>query len=187
MPKSEEEYNRNIEHIIKLYFASVYRFIIRLVRDAVVAEDLTQDTFVKVWRYLPEYDKEEELKNWIFTIARNTTLDWLRKKKPLVFSQIVNPKESRDAFNEVDSFDPVSSDALPEELFARQEVKAYLEACIAELPIVYQEVLFLKLDGDLTLEQIANVLDKSINTVKSLYRRGLGKLRLSLKEEFFEQ
>lgn len=186
MPKSEEEYNRNIEHIIKLYFASIYRFIFRLVGEVVVAEDLTQDTFVKVWRYLPEYDKEEELKNWIFIIARNTALDWLRKKKPLVFSQIVNPKESANAFNEVDSFDPASSEALPEELFARQEARDYLENFINQLPFVYQEVIYLRLDGDLTLEQIAGVLGKSVNTVKSIYRRGLKKLRLSLKKEFFE-
>jgi len=85
MPKSEEEHNRNIEHIIKLYFASIYLFIFRLVGDVTSAEDLTQDTFVKVWRHLPEYEREEELKNWIFTIARNTALDWLRKKRSLVF------------------------------------------------------------------------------------------------------
>lgn len=186
MPKSEEEHNRNIEHIIKLYFASIYLFIFRLVGDVTSAEDLTQDTFVKVWRHLPEYEREEELKNWIFTIARNTALDWLRKKRSLVFSQINNPKEFEGAFDEMGSFDPASGDALPEEIFARQEVKGYLEKCVAQLPLVYQEVIYLRLEGDLTLEQIAEILGKSVNTVKSIYRRGLEKLRVSLKREFFE-
>ena len=66
----------------------VYNFVYRLVRNTQDAEDITQETFVKMWKNLKRYNQDQNFKTWLFTIARNTAIDSLRKKKSFVFEQL---------------------------------------------------------------------------------------------------
>lgn len=172
----------DIEQIVNNYSAMIYRFIFRLVTEEAVAVDLTQDTFIKVWRSLDVYDGRHDIKNWIFLIARRTTIDWLRKKRPISFSKLYVEEENEFAGHDFEG-NLQDEGELPDELFAQKEIRRKLELAISNLPLVYREVFYLKLDNDLSFPAISETLGKPLNTIKSLYRRGLVMLRSLLKEQ----
>jgi len=74
--------------LVNRYVSIVYNLIVRLVGDRREAEDLTQETFMKMWKALSRFDTDKTFKTWIFVIARNTAIDYLRKKKPVLFSRL---------------------------------------------------------------------------------------------------
>jgi len=164
-----------LPYLINRYLKSVYRFVFSLVQDESVADDLTQDVFVKVWKKLKSYNSKYSFKTWLFTIARNTTTDYLRKRKDLVFSDF----NDKDGDNII--LDTLADDALlADEMFAQEQDLAELNKVLREMPSLYKEVLILKYSNDLTLEEISTILKRPIETVKSQHRRGL----LHLKELF---
>jgi RNA polymerase sigma-70 factor (ECF subfamily) len=115
------------------------------------------------------------LRPWLFRIARNTAIDHLRKKKAIPLSMF----EDNDGFGKLTAgneavFMDTTSDVL-EESIAREE-KATLSAAVGQLPLQYREVLVLRAEENLTFEEIGTTIGKPLNTVKSLYRRGLVQL-----------
>lgn len=161
----------SFEELVSRYTKPIYNFIFRLTGSIQTAEDLVQETFIKVWKNLDKYDQKQLFRGWIFTIARNTTTDYLRKKKTIPFS--VLSKDEDHIFE-----DTLSDDAyLPDETIARLEETASLEKILGTLPIDYQIVLLLHYQEGLTFEEIGDVVDKPPNTVKSWHRRALIQLR----------
>ena len=160
-----------MDEIIRKFLPIVYNFVYRLARDKSLAEDITQETFIKVWKNLSKLDPERDKRPWILSIARNTTIDWLRKKQPLTFSQLSND-EDQDFSEQIADLGP-----WPDELFARQELGQLLANALDELPPVYREVVVLHQEGDLSLEEVSQVVGRPLNTVKSQYRRALLRLR----------
>ena len=164
-----------LPYLINRHLKSVYRFVFGLVQDESVAEDLTQDVFIKVWRKLKSFNSKYSFKTWLFTIARNTTTDYLRKRKEFVFSDF----DDKDDSNVI--LDTLADDALlADEVFAQAQDLDKLSKVLGEMPSLYKEVLILKYSNDLTLEEISTILKRPIETVKSQHRRGL----LHLKELF---
>ena len=88
MPKKEEQLVRDylkgdensLEILIGQYLKPIYSFIYRYVGNASEAEDITQEVFVRVWKNLKKFDQNKKFKTWIFGIAKNASIDWLRKK-----------------------------------------------------------------------------------------------------------
>ena len=159
---------RALNELIARHLKSVYNFVYRIARNAQDAEDITQETFVKMWRNLKRYDQSQNFKTWLFTIARNTAIDALRKKKNFVFSDF----ETADGENPI--FDTLADPApLPDELAMRAEKQTLFETALGQLSPAYQEVFALHHESDLTFDEISTRLGKSINTVKSQYRRAL--------------
>jgi RNA polymerase sigma factor (sigma-70 family) len=164
-----------LPYLINRYLKSVYRFVFSLVQDESVAEDLTQDVFIKVWKKLKSYNPKYSFKTWLFTIARNTTTDYLRKRKDLVFSNF----DDKDNGNVI--LDTLADDALlADEVFAQVQDLDKLNKVLREIPSLYKEVLILRYSNDLSLEEISTIIKRPIETVKSQHRRGL----LHLKELF---
>jgi RNA polymerase sigma-70 factor (ECF subfamily) len=161
----------SFEELVTRYTKPLYNFTFRLTHDPQTAEDLAQETFLKVWKSLEKYDQNQNFRGWIFTIARNTTTDYLRKKKSIPFS--VLSKDDDYLFE-----DHVSDTApLPDETISALEDTESLEKILATLPIDYQIVLLLHYQEGLTFEEIGDVVDKPPNTVKSWHRRALIALR----------
>jgi len=79
-----------LEILVKRYLKPLYNFAYKYTNSAHDAEDATQESFVKVWKNIGKYDRAKSFKTWIFTIAKNTALDLLKKKRPLVFSDFEN-------------------------------------------------------------------------------------------------
>jgi len=161
-----------LPYLINRHLKSVYRFVFSLVQDGSVAEDLTQDIFVKVWKKLKSYNSKYSFKTWLFTIARNTTTDYLRKRKDMVFSDF----NDKDGDNVI--LDTLADEALlADEVFAQAQDLDKLSKVLREMPSLYKEVLILKYSNGLTLEEISTILKRPIETVKSQHRRGILKLK----------
>lgn len=74
-----------LEILIKRYLKLIYSFAFRFVSNSQEAEDIAQEVFIKMWRNLKKFDKNKKFKSWIFSIAKNTCLDTMKKKKIIRF------------------------------------------------------------------------------------------------------
>lgn len=149
------------------YFDALYRYSYRFLKDTAGTEDVVQDTFIKVWKSMNSFNEGMKVKPWIYRIAHNTAIDYLRKKKAIPFSVLETEEEEVIAD---DSF------SLMEQTIAKEE-RELLTQKIEGLPVQYKEVVLLRAEEGLTFEEISMVLNKPMNTVKSLYRRALQKLQ----------
>jgi RNA polymerase sigma factor (sigma-70 family) len=159
--------------LTKRHLTTVYSFVYRLISDTHRAEDITQDVFLKIWRNLPRYNPDtSKFKTWALRIARNATIDVLRKHSFPVLSQ----------FEDNEGNNPVVDTAadthkLQDELFAEGEALETLEQAVRELSPKHREVLTLHYTNHLTFEEISHVLNEPQNTVKSRHHRALAALR----------
>jgi len=164
--------------LLDRHVAGVYSFVYRYLGNADDANDITQETFVRSWKHIKKFDTSRNFKTWIFAIARNASLDFIKKKKSVLFSKIEEGEQSLDAF-----LAPyVESPDLPSEVLARNDAKQQLEAALAKIPAGYRMVLSLRYREGLKFREIAEVLAEPIDTVKSKHRRGLALLRAAFGE-----
>ena len=100
--------------LVKKYLDSVYSFAYIYVKDGSIAEDITSDVFLKVFKNIKKFDKNKKFKTWIFEITKNTALDYIKKKKDINFSSIELDNNKEDCFENLiedeilDSFDIVN-------------------------------------------------------------------------------
>ena len=157
---------------IKKYLKPVYGFALRYVGNREDAEDVTQETFIKAWKNLKKFDQQKSFKTWIFTIAKNTAIDLLKKKHSLVFSDFENNNDENYLFENLRDFA-----SIPRELSEQQDImSAIFQAMDALLP-KYRMVLALRYNKHFAFREIADALGKPLNTVKSIHRRGLAMLQ----------
>ncbi len=161
--------------LVQRHLSAVYNFAYHFAGKE-EADDIAQETFLKIWKNLKKFRPEENFKTWMFAIARNTAIDHMRKKRESVFSDFADSEGEN--FLE-DSL--ADTEALADEIFARAEEKRHLEKQIEELPPLYREALLLRYQSDFTFEEIGLILKKPLHTVKSQHRRALLLLRKSLR------
>ncbi len=157
---------KSLEILIGRYLKPIYSFIYRYVGNAQEAEDITQETFVKIWRHLKRFDKERSFKTWIFSIAKNASIDFLKKKKAMQFSDL-----ERDENTLTERF--VDSSPLPSELLEQKDIIGALAKSINKLLPKYRKTLLLRHNDNLTFREISETTGELLNTVKSRYRRAL--------------
>ncbi len=169
---------RALDELFSRYTDGLYRFVLRMCHEATAAEDIVQDSCVKAWQKLASFQDDRNFKPWLFAIARNTTLDYLKKKRAVAFSDLDAPSDADEGFEErIEDLRP-----LPLELLERQDEKALLEQALQTIPLTSRTTLLLHEGEDLTFQEIAKILEEPLDTVKSRYRRALIKLRSSLKD-----
>lgn len=147
------------------------------------ALDLSQEVFLKLWRTLEQYQFDAAFSTWLFRLTQNVCIDFLRRKKrqqhvSLTFSG------DEDEGKELSVPDP---EPLPEERVIFNEKQAAIRAAMNALPVDFREILQLRVVQELTYEQIAQIMDLPVGTVKSR----LARARLQLKKRldvgnFFE-
>ncbi|MGH7460535.1 MAG: RNA polymerase sigma factor [Longimicrobiales bacterium] len=163
--------------LIGRYERPVFSLIYRLVRDRERAEDLSQETFIKVLNALDRYDPSYKFSSWIFKIAHNTALDLLRKKEPDTLSLEGSPHASSAAEAEASTVSVASDDPSPEEYTAHRELSGVLEAAIALLRPEYRTAIVLcHLEGR-AYEEIAEIMSVPLGTVKTYIHRARHELR----------
>jgi RNA polymerase sigma-70 factor (ECF subfamily) len=161
--------------LLKRYVKGVFSFVARSTLDD--AEDIVQDIFLKAWKNLKKYDsKSAKFKTWLMRITRNTVIDAVRKKRPLVFSHFET--------DEGDAFTPEVADPepLPEELIARAQDACDVQEILQKISLPHREVLLLHYMSHQSFEEIAVILGVSASTVRSRHRRGISMLRRQLEE-----
>ncbi len=156
--------------IIRRFQGPVYSLLIRMLGNEDEAEELLQVTFCRVHRYRDHYDPSRPLVTWIFTIASNLAKkEWRRR--------------SRWVQVPLDNVTLTSGyQTAPHYEAGRRELKASLEEAISMLPPHYREPFLLREDQQLTYEEIAEVLNVRIGTVKSRINRARAMLRTALSD-----
>jgi len=163
-------------YLVERYLPSIYRFLARLLGDTQLAEDASQETFLKAWKHLHSFDQNRSFKTWLFSIARNTAIDQLRKQRTPTFSDIeANVSGDPEEY----AIDPTP---LPSALLERKELATLLEQGLATLPPTTRTIILLHETEEMTFQEIAEILQEPMNTVKSRYRRALHQLRTFLTE-----
>lgn len=162
------------EELCARYTVPLYRFSYTFAKERDLSEDIVQQTFVKMWKALSSFDTSKKFSVWVYTIARRTAIDELRKKKAFVFSALSD--DDSVPFEETLKDDSAFTEQKFEEL---RDVDAF-ETVLKKLPEQKAEIIFLKLYEDMTFEEIAEALGKPMNTVKSAYRRTLLEIREEL-------
>ncbi len=166
--------------LVSRYMRRVYAFSYRLVNDEGLAEDATSETFIKAWKHIDSFDESKSFAAWIFAIARNTAFDILRKKKSVAFSRLFG----RDRNGEDDMIDLVADETeLPNISFDREISREILEASLANLSLERRSIVILHDMDGLTFEEIADIMNMPMNTVKSHYRRSLAALRVMMDDK----
>lgn len=164
---------KSFEELTKRHLGTVYSFVFRLCGDTLAAEDITQEVFLKAWKSLKKYDpKTSRFKTWVLRIARNTTIDYLRKRTYPALSQF----EDAEGNNAV--ADTLTDDSLPvDEAFAQGQDAEMVAKAVMELSPAHREILTLHYTNHLTFEEIGQTLKEPNNTVKSRHHRALLALR----------
>lgn len=169
--------------LIRRYERPVFSLIFRMVRDRETAEDLAQDTFIKVLNHLDKYRPEFRLSSWLFKIANNVAIDHLRKRQIETVSIEGSPHATTAAEVESTSFDVVArQESALEELEAR-ELGSAIERAIAALRPEYRACILLRHVEGRSYEEIAATLDLPLGTVKTYIHRARHQLREALEGE----
>ncbi len=163
---------QSLDVLVTRYFRAIYGFTRRYAASAEDAEDITQETFVKAWRHLKRFDRERNFKAWLFAIAKNTALDFVKKRKTVPFSAFQTNKGENPLLELLADATP-----LPHEMLERKEAGAIIRDILKNLSPKQRLGLVLRFNDDLTFRAIAERLGEPLHTVKSRNRRALASLR----------
>jgi RNA polymerase sigma-70 factor, ECF subfamily len=162
-----------LEILIARYLKLIYSFVYKNVGNPADAEDITQEVFVKVWKNIRKFDQSKNFKPWIFQIAKNSSIDFLRKKKSIPFSRFENEKGQNPLVENIA--------AAPLNIIEKLSDKRTLSAAMQSLTDKEQKIINLRHNDGLSFKEIAETFQESINTVKSRYRRTLVNLKKNIK------
>jgi RNA polymerase sigma-70 factor (ECF subfamily) len=159
--------------LLARYQNRLYRYLLRLTANPAAAEDLFQDTWLKVITRIHRYDERRPFEPWLFSVARNLGIDHLRRVSPESLDEPLESGQTRGA-----QLGAAGPGALERLLEKEQQVR--LEKRLNELPALYREALSLRFEEEMTFEEMAEVLAAPLSTVKSRVQRALAQLRRSL-------
>ena len=148
--------------IVRRYQRPVFSVIVRMVRDHGLAEDLTQETFIKAFRSMATFDPKRKLSSWLFTIAHNTAIDSLRKKT-LQMVELESEAEERSLLDRL----PSTSETTPEAAAMDGDTARIFEEELRQLRPEYAEILVLRFQQGLAYEEIAEITGLPMGTVKT--------------------
>ncbi len=167
-----------IEVLINRYKRKVFTYIMLIVKDQPLAEDIFQETFIKVIKSLRKgkYREEGKFLSWVMRIAHNLTLDYYRKQKHL--KTISNDNNDLDIFNSIKF-----SEENVEDKIIQEQISKDVRSLIDELPDDQKQVILLRHYGDLSFKEIAEQTNVSINTALGRMRYALINLRKLIAEK----
>jgi RNA polymerase sigma-70 factor (ECF subfamily) len=159
--------------LVSRYYPGVVRVVYRLCGDTGLAEDMAQEAFLRGWVNLSSFRPQSSLRNWLYRIAANATLDVLRRR----------PEEALE--DEAAQMVP-DQEAGPEATLIEKERVALLQQAMRSLPEAARSVLVLREYGGLSYQEIANVLDVPVGTVMSRLNYARNRLRELLKGDLLQ-
>lgn len=163
------------DHLVGRYHRQIANFVFRMVGNYETALDLTQEVFIKVYGSLARYNPEFKFSTWIYKIASNTAIDFLRKQSVAVTSlyQIGGDEEEFEL--------PIPAKGpSPERALERSERSAQIEEAITKLPHRYRELIVLRHVSELSYDEIAEVTGLPLGTVKNRIFRAREAMRKHL-------
>ncbi len=167
------------ERLMKKYYQLIYNLVYRMISRKEDVEDLTQEAFIKAFNSLHNFDKQFAFSTWLFKIATNNAIDYLRKKKLSTFS-IDKDFDSDD--NDM-KFEIPDNDYKPDRIMMDDQMKTVLDEAIDSLPPKYKLVIVMRHKQEKEYEEIAQELKIPLGTVKAHIFRGRELLNKYLKDK----
>ena len=162
--------------LVDTYYDLIYRLATKMLNNPQDAEDILQETFLKAYRHIKNFDGRSELPTWLYRIATNEALMFLRRKQPQTVS-IEGPDDSNEP--EQEPVQIVDWCCVPEEELMSAEAQKHLDQAIENLPTSLRVVFVLRDIEGLSTRQVGEVLDLSETAVKTR----LSRARLRLRED----
>ncbi len=172
---------RAFEILLSRHERPVFNFLLRSVGSRSVAEDLLQDTFLRVIRSASSYKKQAKFTTWLYTIARNLCVDRSRRQKHRQAQSLDQPLRSDEGSATLLDVVP-GSDQSAERDAIGGELQRTMQAAIDKLSEEQREVFLLRQFHELSFKEVAEIVGIPENTAKSRMRYALEKLRLELEE-----
>jgi RNA polymerase sigma-70 factor (ECF subfamily) len=149
------------QKVLNLYKGRIFSYVYRIVRNYHDAEDITFDTFIKCFKSLTKYDQSRPFSTWLFTIAHNQTIDFLRKKKQ-DYAYFDDRHAVKDNFVQ---------------RFEKKKKMERIEQALAKLPPIDRELVVLFHKEEYTYQEISEILKMPITTIKTRLHRARKKLK----------
>lgn len=169
---NEKQREADICEWYERYGDAIFKYILVMIQDYQQAEDLTQETFLKAYRFYDTFNHKSSRKTWLFSVARNTTIDYIRRRKPLrlIKELLISRKDEA---------------SLPEELVIIKEDVQDLYQVLGKMKPKHKEVIILRKIKGFTIRETAEILDWSEGKVRTTLFRAMSELQTRLIKEGF--
>ena len=164
-----------LDRLIEQYQYRLFRYLVCITGNRERAEDFFQETWIRVLERGHQYDGKSKFEAWLFAIARHLVIDWQRSKKAQSLDELTDPEQEHPLQLAKENERSALQEILSEE---RQGI---VKASLERIATIYREVLVLRFQEDLKIEEMAGVLSIPVSTVKSRLYRGLEALRGELQ------
>jgi RNA polymerase sigma-70 factor, ECF subfamily len=160
---------RAFTELVGRYQARLLNFVYRTTGDRERAEDLVQETFIRVYRHLHRFDQSKKFSTWVYTIASNLAKNELRNRSrnPLVLFQTIRKNHESDS----KPLEWEDNTYRPDDLFRKRHLRALVESAVDQLPEHHRTVFILREMEGKTYEEIAEITSCNLGTVKSRLNR----------------
>jgi len=165
-----------LDSLIELYQHRLFRYLLSITGSRPMAQDLFQETWLRVLERGRQYRSQWKFEVWLFSIARHLVIDEARRKKGTSLQELMDPEAGT-------GFQPVADGPSPFEEMSAGEEEQRVSRFLSRIPAGYREVLALRFQDELALEEIATVVHAPLSTVKSRLYRGLEALRRLMEVE----
>jgi RNA polymerase sigma-70 factor (ECF subfamily) len=169
-----------LDRLIDQYQHRLLRYLVYLTGRRELAEDLFQETWIRVLERGHQFNDKYAFSTWLFSVARNLAIDYMRRKQPASLDGLMNGKDNDN--NDAAPFDlPATGRPSAFDLTLQREQGEHIAAGMQHLPAEYREALMLRFQEGMSLEEIATLARVPLGTVKSRIYRGLSALEPWLK------
>lgn len=161
------------EDVVLIFQDRIYQHCIRMVGNAHEAEDIAQEVFIRAYINIHSFDNNRKFSTWLYRIATNLSIDRLRKRKPDYYLDAdVKGTEGLTMYSQIPT-----AEQLPEDVVESLELKNYVHEEIANLSPIYRSIILLRYLEDFSLNEISEILDIPLGTVKTRLFRARETLR----------
>jgi RNA polymerase sigma-70 factor (ECF subfamily) len=169
-----------LDGLIERFHYRLFRYLFFLTGSRETAEDLFQETWMRILEKGHLYNGRSKFEAWLFAIARNLYIDLLRRSTPVSLDELL------EAENEKPNFRALDAPPQAERILRQEEESRHLESALCRLPPAHREVLVLRFQEDMALDEIAAVVAAPLSTVKSRLYRGLEMMKSIMEKEGHE-
>ncbi|MFD1850091.1 RNA polymerase sigma factor SigW [Oceanobacillus bengalensis] len=163
--------------IVGFYQNKIYQHCYRMLGNAHEAEDMAQEAFIRAYVNIDSFDDRRKFSTWLYRIATNLSIDRIRKRKPDYFLDAeVKGTDGLDMYSQIST-----EDRSPVEEVENLELKRYIHNEISQLPPKYRSIIILRYLEEFSLQEISDILDIPLGTVKTRIHRGREALRKRLR------
>lgn len=162
--------------LVDLYQNKIYHLAYRILGNTHEAEDIVQETFLRVYTNLNGFDPSQKFSTWIYRIGTNLCIDHLRKrkrKKNMSLDANLYDSDKADGYDIM----PTGDEELPENQLVLSETRRQVRDAIDQMPEQYKSIVILRYLHDMSLQEISEVLDMPVTTIKTRLHRGREYLR----------